>query len=239
MNAEHDNYCIRGDYKARKTAETIESCEGDYWTPSRIQLSLKYQYYVYQLAAALIASRDPGKRKVADVGCGYPFKASAYLDPVAESLLLYDQETMNAVIGRDFPHLQFQAIDLENPGDPITAVDVVVCSDVIEHLLDPDPCLKMLTRMLAPDGVLILSTPERDVLRGENCLTSHKPEHVREWTKAEFADYLKSRNLTILDHGLAPEKKLSTIGNLLLPIASKLLKNRKWNGCQYVVCQTG
>jgi SAM-dependent methyltransferase len=46
-------------------------------------------------------------------------------------------------------------------------VDVVVCSEVLEHLGDPDRALAEITRVLRPGGVLILSTPFLYRLHGD------------------------------------------------------------------------
>jgi SAM-dependent methyltransferase len=241
MNISDDNYRICPDYMARTEALTREVSGGEYWSPSKIASARENQYQSTPMntrqSLSLRGQKVKGKRKVADVGCGYPTKAMTILAPVCESLQLRDQETMNNVISRDFPNLQFQPIDLENPSVPKAEFDVVICADVIEHLLGPGPCLAILVGMLVSDGVLVLSTPERDIMRGENCLTSHKPVHVREWTKAEFADYLQSREIEILDHRLMPKKKLSMVETMLLPFASRFLRNGKWNGCQYVECR--
>jgi SAM-dependent methyltransferase len=42
--------------------------------------------------------------------------------------------------------------------------DVVVCLEVIEHLLDPDELLEEIRRVLSPGGTVVLSTPRLDSL---------------------------------------------------------------------------
>jgi len=44
------------------------------------------------------------------------------------------------------------------------SVDVVVCLEAIEHLLDPEALLEEVVRILAPGGSLVLSTPRLDAL---------------------------------------------------------------------------
>jgi len=46
-------------------------------------------------------------------------------------------------------------------------VDVVVCSELLEHLADPDSALAEIARVLRPGGVLILSTPFLYRLHGD------------------------------------------------------------------------
>ncbi|MEM1422449.1 MAG: hypothetical protein AAGH64_00445, partial [Planctomycetota bacterium] len=71
---------------------------------------------------------------------------------------------------------------------------------LLEHLIDPDPAIEVLRRHTA--GVVVLSTPDRDVVRGPDAMGLEKPEHVREWNRGEFADYLTSRGLDIVLHEL-------------------------------------
>ena len=51
--------------------------------------------------------------------------------------------------------------DVSGPGLPITdgAADVVIMSELIEHLVDPDGAVAEVRRVLRPGGSLLLSTP--------------------------------------------------------------------------------
>ena len=44
--------------------------------------------------------------------------------------------------------------------------DCIVSSEVIEHVAEPRPFAKLLSRLLAPDGVLLITTPNGEVIRG-------------------------------------------------------------------------
>jgi SAM-dependent methyltransferase len=50
---------------------------------------------------------------------------------------------------------------VDGPGLPLAdaSVDVVIMSELIEHLVDPDRALDEARRVLVPEGVLLLSTP--------------------------------------------------------------------------------
>lgn len=74
-------------------------------------------------------------------------------------------------------------------------IDVVICSDVVEHFADPDVLIRFLA--LIPCKLLIISTPDRAVLRtmpayGEPAWLGPPANlsHYREWTLSEFTAYL-------------------------------------------------
>jgi SAM-dependent methyltransferase len=74
--------------------------------------------------------------------------------------------------------------DLERLPLAARGFDVVTSFQVIEHLADPRPYLEQIARILAPEGVLLLSTPNRLQSDGEN------PYHLHEYEAAELADVL-------------------------------------------------
>jgi hypothetical protein len=79
-----------------------------------------------------------------------------------------------------------------------------VCADVIEHLLNPLPLLASVISELQQGGTLIISTPDREGLRGSRNRHSPKAEHVREWSKSEFRELIKQTGLRIIDHRSSP-----------------------------------
>jgi SAM-dependent methyltransferase len=185
------------------------------------------------MAAAI--RRKQGGCSVADVGCGYPTKLARLICPLTESLTVFDQASVEALIQSDFPELDFVPIDLETPGEPPARFDFVVCADVVEHLLDPNPLLAFLSRLVAPDGLLFLSTPEREIIRGEDCLSSPNREHVREWNATEFRAYAESRGLRVHEQTLLPVARVSFLENFLLK-QLRHLRLPRYSGCQMLVC---
>ncbi|MFC1632736.1 methyltransferase domain-containing protein [Patescibacteria group bacterium] len=55
-----------------------------------------------------------------------------------------------------------------------SAYDVVISSEVIEHLHDPDKALRDMVRVLKPGGTLLLSTMENENVRKERCIHCNK-----------------------------------------------------------------
>ena len=69
------------------------------------------------------------------------------------------------------------------------SVDLVVSFETIEHLNRPGRFLDECARILAAEGTLIVSTPNRPVYRAEVA----NPHHVREFDRDEFTSLLGER----------------------------------------------
>lgn len=71
------------------------------------------------------------------------------------------------------------------------AFDVVLCSEVLEHLFDPVACIKEMHRLLVSDGKLIVTVPNfnnLDFIKAQhveqvfNPNVEHSVEHIRNYT---------------------------------------------------------
>jgi SAM-dependent methyltransferase len=73
---------------------------------------------------------------------------------------------------------------------PDASVDLIVSFETIEHLTEQAAMLSEFRRVLAPDGVLIISSPNKAVYSEETGYSNHF--HVRELTREELAAALAS-----------------------------------------------
>ena len=110
----------------------------------------------------LVALVPKTARRVLDVGC----EAGAVGAAVKRRLPLCQVsgvEIVESAVERAAERLDFAArADLNEPIDlpfPAGYFDVMICGDVLEHLLDPEESLRRLLPYLATDGVLISSIP--------------------------------------------------------------------------------
>jgi SAM-dependent methyltransferase len=62
---------------------------------------------------------------------------------------------------RTLSNLHLVLDDICNSNLPSGSFDLILCSEVIEHIADSDGALRSMRRLLRPGGVLILSTPQR------------------------------------------------------------------------------
>jgi len=75
--------------------------------------------------------------------------------------------------------------------------DLVVCADVIEHIVDPDEMIE--TIKTARPKIIVISTPERSLIPGAENGPPPNKHHVREWTLREFNNYLRD-HFDVIEH---------------------------------------
>ncbi len=224
-----ENYFIKDGYVPQTSAETVEEAFGDYWNQDRVAAAHECQWYVYDKALAL--SRKHNLHSVADIGCGYPAKLAMFQE---HNITVFDQQTTVDALAEKFPNYRWQSTDLAiSPDKPLEKFDLVICSDVIEHLLDPNPLVERIREMTG--SYAVISTPERDYRRGFNNMGSPKAEHVREWNSLEFRTYLEASGLKVVSQALYPQKPIPKFEFW----ATRLLKKRnmKYSSCQVAVCR--
>lgn len=110
-------------------------------------------------------ARAFGGRRMLDYGCGDgTFLALLYQSGVAPSVAVgadLDDAQVNSCRGRlgDLPGARFERIaDLSAP-EHRGAYDVVVCTEVLEHVVEVDAIVADLHRFLHDEGTLIVSVP--------------------------------------------------------------------------------
>jgi len=149
----------------------------------------------YAHAIALAREREPGR--ILDLGCGTGYGtaelAAACPHVFAIDRIAPDPEARHP--GARFVRADAGAIPLRQG-----TFDVVVSFQVVEHLADPGPFLDVIAGLLAPDGVALLSTPNRLQSDGEN------PFHVKEYDAGELAALLGGRfeHVEMLGVGATP-----------------------------------
>jgi SAM-dependent methyltransferase len=102
-----------------------------------------------------------GDGRILDVGCGQGFESARFLSPdrqvVGADYSAEAVETAAATYGsRGLRVAQMNALDLGLAGE---SFDGACSSHLIEHFTDPEPHVAELSRVVKPDGVVCILTP--------------------------------------------------------------------------------
>lgn len=157
-----------------------------------------------------------GKR-VLDVACGEGY-GSMMLAEVAASVVGVDvspDAVAHATRNYGRATLEFMLGDAAALELPDAAFDVVVSFETIEHLVAQEAMLDGIKRVLAPDGLLIISSPNKKVY--SDLAGHHNEFHVKELYFEELDALLRSRfdNVAYLGQRL-------TTGSAVLPIETSM-----------------
>lgn len=175
-------YCLPDNYTPQVPAVYIEIGDDTRW-----------QADVYTFAAE-VAYRN-GSQKLIDFGCSTAGKLRALSDRF--EIIGIDAEVPNSDDG------QWIRFNLDSTRKlPLDIEDLdgstMICADVIEHLRRPERLVKRLREALALADALVISTPDRDRVRGPNDLGPPANEcHAREWAASEFVEWLTSEGLNV------------------------------------------
>ncbi len=202
MTQTQKKYGLPETYQENPVRTTMDSeSGGTYWNPHRLNNAKHYQYAVYTYARDVI--RKNGFKNLMDIGCGPAMKLRMiHADLPDLQIIGIDQPHPITFCKENHPFGQWLSDDFENPNPAHKDLkaDLILCSDVIEHVVDPDKLLTYIQSRMHKDSLVILSTPDRDRHYGQGFMKSGHKSHIREWNKAEFAQYLESEGWQVLDH---------------------------------------
>jgi SAM-dependent methyltransferase len=133
------------------------------------------------------ASRLAAGRRVLDAGCGTAYGTRMLAGAQATHVVGVDRAASVLEAARPAcpENVELVEGDLRDLPFPDRSFDLVVCFEVVEHLAEPDVALRELERVVAADGVVLVSSPNRDVYEPGN------PHHLHEYTPAELRSALE------------------------------------------------
>ena len=138
--------------------------------------------------------------QILDVGCGRGWltnKLSNYgevtgIEPVSD-VVLFAREL--------FPNLDFHAdtpVDFERK-NPEKKFDLIVCSEVIEHVIDKKSFVATLSRLLKNNGYIILTTPRGELRKHWEEIQSKPSQPVEDWiSTVDLVTLMKNSRFDVL-----------------------------------------
>ena len=174
-----NNYCIQKNY--------IHRPDNKHWDASNSKD--KWQNHVYKKCKQI--ADEYNLNTILDIGCGSAFKLMKYFSN-------YDTygceiEPALSFIKNKYPNRKWYESDFLTI--PKKEIDLIISSDVIEHLPNPDLLIKYIKNFNIK--FLVISTPVRNPMY-ENGPPKNET-HCREWSVKEFNEYI-SYNFPIIEH---------------------------------------
>lgn len=164
---------------------------GERFTPECLREMRYEHWHRYAFAAALA----PGRR-VLDAACGEGYGSALLAGAGAASVLGADIDPATVAHARlrygELPGLEFVEADatrLDSLSDG--GFDLVVSFETLEHVEAQERLLDGFARLLAPGGVLLVSSPDKRTYSDQR--GHHNPFHVRELYRDQFEALLAAR----------------------------------------------
>jgi SAM-dependent methyltransferase len=151
-----------------------------------------YAVYLMHIATYQFAEPHTRGKRVLDFGCGSGYGAAFIAESAAHVTGVDVAEDAVAYARSNFvrANLRFERI-APDAALPVAdaSYDTVLSFQVLEHIVDPSRYLSEIRRVLVPNGVLVLATPDRST----RLLPLQRPWnrwHVHEYRDAELAQLL-------------------------------------------------
>jgi 2-polyprenyl-3-methyl-5-hydroxy-6-metoxy-1,4-benzoquinol methylase len=134
---------------------------------------------------------------ILDAGCGEGITLQKLKDAkIGKKLEGFDALDRAIKIGKKLhPQLSIKKGNIYQIQSRDDAYDVVICSEVLEHLERPEEALKELVRV--SKRYIVVSVPNEPLfmlgnfLRGKNVKRwGNDPEHIQHWTNRKFAEFV-------------------------------------------------
>ncbi|MDE3130619.1 MAG: methyltransferase domain-containing protein [Acidobacteriota bacterium] len=167
-----------------------------------------YWYQRHRAVYEWIAARVAGMR-VVDMACGEGYGA-ATLASCAASVVGVDanpEAFTHARLRYSAPGLSFERAPVESYGRP-GSCDAVTFLQTIEHVASPEDVLRHLHGLLAPGGLVYVSTPNLLTIAPKGADKSDNPWHVREYRAHEFRELCESVFDSVRMYGVYHSRRL-------------------------------
>lgn len=142
---------------------------------------------------------------ILDVGCGEGFTLKKLEEKrIGKRAEGVDYSTDAIKIGKKiYPELALSKGDIYGLKYPDNSFDLVICTEVLEHLEDPVKAVNEMKRVSSK--YVVFSVPNEpffimaNFLRGKYLKNfGNHPEHINHWTMWGFESFLQSQGLTVV-----------------------------------------
>jgi ubiquinone/menaquinone biosynthesis C-methylase UbiE len=161
------------------------------WTGERLEPFVYNDITIEHLHRYAFAKEFIKNKVVLDIACGEGY-GSNLLSSEADSVTGVDIDTrtiIHAAKKYRRKNLRFLQGDVEKIPCDTHRIDVTISFETLEHTNDHVKMLEEIKRVLKPEGILIISTPEKKTYKDAPG-SELNPFHIKELYEKEFTDLL-------------------------------------------------
>lgn len=155
----------------------------------------------------------PAGARVLDMGCGNGTFLSSFRDRGWKLFGVDFSATGIAFAKKNFPEIEFFVADAAASGedifDRVGHADVIISTEVIEHIYLPRDFLRNIHSLLKPNGVLVLSTPYHGYLKNLALAASGRMDqhftalwdygHIKFWSRKTLSAALRETGFSQIE----------------------------------------
>lgn len=196
---------------------------------SKLKSIIKNEFDPYVITKKIISKEFKYKKKVniLEVGCAY-----GLFNLIADDTFNYRGIDINEDAIKSAKNIfNFQNLTSENLLEINETFDVIFMLDVIEHIKEPSALLSVIYNLLNNDGILILSTPNAEIIEiNKNWIGINASyEHLYYFTELSLGTLLKNNKFmpTFQQFDFYKSKDTNFIKLLVKKILSLIFKKYK------------
>ncbi len=151
---------------------------------------------------------------ILDAGCGSAWLAS-YLLPKNKVMVSTDLSLTNVKKALEtYPYYKHYGVvcDSLNPPFKPDSFNTVVAAEIIEHVIDPGQFIAKLLNVVKPGGLLLVSTPYKEVLRYTLCVHCNRKtpihSHLHSFDESVLIGLGHKNNVNKIDYSIFGNKYL-------------------------------
>ena len=180
-----------------------------------------YSTYQQHINRYIFVARFVKDKIVLDIGCGSGLGAKYWTDKGAKSIVGIDIDSNAIEEAISWSRkVSFMVIDAQAMPFPDNSFDTVVALEVIEHLEDASAFLIECWKILKIEGILICSTPNRQVV-SPLLKKPRNPHHIKEFNPKEFSILIDSHFSNTKHYG----QKVLSLKNRIKPTLIAIVDN--------------
>jgi SAM-dependent methyltransferase len=159
---------------------------GERVVPGKVDVDLWNEHF----SRYAFASRFCAGKRVLDLGCGTGYGTAELARQAASAAGVDIADEAVAYARKSYPGISFEQASCTATPFESASFDVIVAFEVIEHLQFWRGLLEEARRLLAPNGVFLVSTPNRSYYNESRGQSGANPFHEHEFEYEEFRDEL-------------------------------------------------